>query len=78
MPPVTTNKITATGKVGPGLTETAIVYNNVLGLNFDYETMILFITYNYPNTKIAEYDLNSAATLTYTISSGVATVVVSS
>jgi len=77
MPALTLGKITVTGKEGPGLTETAQVYNNVTDLEFNYITMILFISYDYPNVKRAEVDLYDIATLTYTIANHAATIVAS-
>ena len=77
MPALTLGKITVTGKEGPGLTETAQVYNNVTKLTYDYLVMILFIEYDYPNVKRAEVDLYDIATMTYTIANHAATVVAS-
>lgn len=72
------NTITVTGKDGPGLSLTAQVFSDVVRLDFDYGVQVLFIHYKVNNdVKIAEIDLSSIATVTYTISLGSATITVS-
>lgn len=71
------NAITVTGKTGPGLTETAIVYNNITDLDFNLGSNVLTITHGLVNSRKTEVDLYSIATITYTVSAHVATVAVS-
>lgn len=73
------NKITVTGTLGPALAVTSLVFNNVQALDFKLVKGILEITYEDPigNTRITNFDLTLVTTVTYTISSGIATVVAS-
>lgn len=74
------NNITITGQLGPGVTTTSKVFDDVAQLNFRSDDEVLDIHYrDSGNTtiKIASYQLSNIATVTYTIASGSATVVAS-
>lgn len=73
------NNITVTSTTGPGLSLTSQLFNNVTNLNFDYLAGVLTITWNDPlqGSKKTAVSLSSITTVTYTISSGIATVVAS-
>jgi len=68
------NTATVTGKSGPGLTATAIVLNNVTDLDFQQSRYVIQIT---GDGYRAEFDAYNTATVTYTIASRNATVVIS-
>jgi hypothetical protein len=69
-----TNTATITGKAGPGLTVTATVLNNVTDIDFNLVGYVLTIT---GSGYRQEFDLYNTATVTYTISSKIATVTIS-
>lgn len=72
------DKITITGTLGPDIDVTSLIFNNVTELNFLIDRQVLEIKYNVQNTiKTVHFDLYTIATVTYTISSHVATVVAS-
>lgn len=73
------DNITVTGQTGPGLTVTSLVFNNIRELNFQIARSVLEIVYDDPvgNTKTTHFDLYTIVTVTYTISTHVATVTVS-
>ncbi len=72
------NNVTITGKVGPGITITAQLFNNVTNLEFDYVAGTIWISYNDNETiKRVSVQLTGTTTVTYTISSGIATVTIS-
>ncbi len=69
------NNITVTSVAGVAQAVTATVFNNVKGLNFDFVHEVLFID---TGNKVVEVSLSPPiATVTYTVSSNVATVAVS-
>ena len=67
--------ITVTGPTGPGKTLTAVVFNLVTRLEFDLAGQNLRIVSD--GGKNTNIDLNTIATVTYTISAHVATVTIS-
>jgi hypothetical protein len=69
------DQITVTSKTGPAIAVTAAVLTNVTDIQFKLDRQVLQIT---TNGQIKEFDLYLIATVTYTISSHVATVTVSS
>lgn len=68
------NTATVTGKVGPGLTLTTQVYNNVTSLEFKPVEGTLRIV---SDLGISYIDIYDDTTITYTVSSHVITVAVS-
>ncbi len=74
MPAPSTASITVTGQLGPGFTITSKTFRNVSSINFDIGKSVLTIGYD---NVFAEFDLYTIATVTYTISSHVGTVTVS-
>ena len=72
------SKVTYTGTVGPGITATAVVFNNVSRLNLDFSAKTGTIYYNNGDgPAIAGVTLNGVTTLTDTIASGNHTIVIS-
>lgn len=73
------NNVTITGKLGPGITTTALVLNNVRSITFDYDENTLTVSYVDASgaPKIQSWDLYGIATVTYSITSHIATVVAS-
>lgn len=68
------SQATVTAKAGPGLTATTILHPNVTNFNLQLGgKSMLFIE---SDLGKREYDINATATLTCTISSGNATLVV--
>lgn len=75
------NKITVTLPTGPGLTATAVVLDNIAGVNFRLraaggDKQVIEVQQENPN-RIAEFDFDSAATVVYTISGQNSTITVS-
>lgn len=68
------SQVTVTGKSGPGLTVTAVVLTNVSSLVFNLNAQVLKV---FCDQGQPEFDLYNTSTVTYTISSRVATVAVS-
>lgn len=74
------NNLTITGKVGPGTTVTSLIFTNVDEINFHLTDKVLEVKYftdGSNNLEIQHFDLAVEATVTYTISAGVATIVIS-
>lgn len=71
------SQITVTLDLGPDIANTAKVYSNVVDVDFQLDRKVLAIRQSDPN-KITEFDFANAATVTYTISGGNSTIVVSS
>jgi len=69
------NTATVTGKTGPGVTVTALVFTNPRQVNFDLNAQQLSVmdSIGYVST----FDLHATATITATASSGVFTFTVS-
>jgi len=74
------NKITYTGKIGPGNTVTSLVFNNVTSAVFNYEKQTLDITFsNNPNgiQMTRSVTLAGVTTITHSISGTTYTITVS-
>lgn len=67
--------ITITADVGPKLSVSALVITNVRSLHYDFPSDRLQITL--ADGTVQHYDYSTIATITHTISSGVATVTIS-
>jgi hypothetical protein len=67
--------ITVTADLGPGRSVAGIVFNNVRSLVYDFPGDRLIITLTDGRTRYFNY--SNIATVTHTISSGVATVTIS-
>ena len=68
--------VTATGVAGPGLTVTAQVFANVIGVRFDCVNNILELTQSDPN-RILQIAITAATTITATKSGSTYTFTVS-
>lgn len=68
------NNITVTGKIGPGLTDTSQLFNDITKVTFDIAEQVLIIA---QGSVITTFDLNGIATVTYSITSHIATLVAS-
>jgi hypothetical protein len=69
------SQATVTGKVGPGSTITSQVFSNLTEFSLlTWPKNVMFIT---SNNKRQDFDINATTTVTVTIASGVATIVVS-
>lgn len=68
------DNITITSVIGPGLAITAAAFQGIKSVTFDLERQVLTV---YTGLKTLDVSLSSITTVTYTISSGVATIVVS-
>lgn len=68
------NNITVTAKTGPAVQVTSLLINNVTDIDFQLASKILKVT---GDGGIKTFELYGVTTVTYTISSGIATVVVS-
>jgi hypothetical protein len=72
------HQITVTGKTGPDRTITAAVIPNVLGVDFQLNDKRLFVTTEQQaGDNIKEFDLSTITTVTFTVTGGNYTVVVS-
>ncbi len=69
------SQVTVTLPAGPALTATSLVITDVASINFDVARSVL--TVFKLNGSYKEFDFAGAATVTYTVSAGVSTVVVS-
>jgi hypothetical protein len=69
------NNITVTSKTGPALTVTAQVISNVRDIEFRLVDQVLKVTDI--NSKISHFDLYGTTTVTYSVTTHVATVAVS-
>lgn len=69
------SQITVTLPIGPGESAVAQVLTNVTDVDFQLDRKVLQVT---AGGKITAYDFSTAATVTYTISAGNSTIVVSS
>jgi hypothetical protein len=67
-----TGTATVTAKVGPGLTATAMVLNDVHGIDFNFAAGTVAIRYGDPE-KTQYFEYTDVATVTFTISAGVST-----
>ena len=67
--------VTITAPFGPGDAAVATVINGVRDIKFDIEQDVIFITES--DGKIRQFQYNTIATITYTISSGVGTITIS-
>lgn len=56
--------VTVTGKYGPELTATATVLSGVTSFSIDVESEVLTVFYS---SKVAQYDISAATTLTLTV-----------
>jgi len=70
------SQITVTGKTGPAQTVTSLVISNVLIVDFALAPKSV-LTVQDTSGKIREYDLAATTTITFTISAGVGTIVLS-
>lgn len=70
------DKVTITGRMGPGNTVTSLVLDDVEYLLFNLAAKILEVQYGEPE-KTQQFDINSTTTITDSISGGVHTWVVS-
>lgn len=62
---------TVTAKTGPDRTVTALVLNNVMGVDFQLSDKRLFVQVeNTGNDNIKEFDLTGVTTVTVAITSG--------
>ena len=71
---------TVTGTYGTGDTATAIAFANVQNLQFDLQRGMIYISYipaGGTMRKNVEFELDDIATITYTVSSNVATITIS-
>lgn len=68
------SQVTATGKMGPNLTLTAAVFNNVTQFDMNSDTNILSI---WQGTKATHVSISAATTVTCTVSGGQYTLTVS-
>lgn len=74
------NKITVTGNLGPGISETSVVYNNVSSVNFQIDRQVVQIYYledSSQNQRHVEFNLYGTTTVTYSISGHIATIAMS-
>jgi hypothetical protein len=69
------NQVTVTGKVGPGLTATTVLIENVKEFRVDTLNRVLFVTRT--DGKISAYDIDADTTFTVTVASATYTVAVS-
>jgi len=70
--------VTVTGQIGPGLTVTSLVLSNVTSISFLIASNVLRVVNVVGNTpKTTDFDLRTIATVTYSISSHIATITVS-
>lgn len=72
--------VTITGQTGPGITNTAIVLPNVTNIRFNIGGNTIEVTYTptgQGTSKTVFYQYSNIATVTYTISAGVATITIS-
>ena len=67
--------VTITAPFGPGDAAVATVINGVRDIKFDIEQDVITITE--ANGKVSTYQYDTIATITYTISSGVGTITIS-
>lgn len=67
---------TVTSKIGPGVTVTAQVLQNVVRVNYDLVGDTVEITQSDP-VKVTQYDLAATTTVTMTVSGGNWTVTIS-
>lgn len=65
---------TVTSKIGPGVTATALVFNNIRALNFDTQRGVVSVTQE--DGRVVDFDANATATVTATAASGVFTFVI--
>ena len=68
------SQATITGKTGPAATVTSLILTNLTKFNMDLANKVLFTV---SDQGQREFDLAATTTLTCTIASGVATIVVS-
>lgn len=73
------DKVTVTGKVGPDVTATSLVINDVTEFRIDTVSEMLFVKGSVGSgvVKIHEFDVGTATTMTVTISGKDWTVVIS-
>lgn len=73
------NKVTVTGKVGPDLSLTTKVFDNLNSISFNFDSQVILIDYIDSNNipSIVQVDLFGVTTVTYSISGHIATLVVS-
>jgi len=72
-----TATVTITGKIGPGLTDTALVFQGVTGINFNISDNTIEIIQAAKAEKHTFFDYDTIATVTYTISGDAATITIS-
>lgn len=70
---------TITGKIGPAVTLTTVVFNNVTKITLDTDNEVLTIDYVSPTLgpKIASIDVSAQTTWTLTVSGNTYTLTVS-
>ena len=71
------HQITVTADTGPGRQNTGVVLTNVNKVEFELDKKIARITREGGASNIAEYDLATVVTMTFTISGGNYTMVMS-
>ena len=67
---------TITGKTGIGVTVTALVCADVTDIDFQLAANVIRVTWGTPS-RVSFFDLDTIATVTYTIASHVATITIS-
>lgn len=64
--------VTITSTIGPGITATATVFTNVVGVEVDFEKNTLKVRHA-GGRLISYYDYSAIATITWTVASGAST-----
>jgi hypothetical protein len=67
---------TVTSKIGPAITVTAAVLQNVVNVEYDIAARVIRVKQSDPN-KITEYDYAATTTVTMTVSAGNWTITIS-
>jgi hypothetical protein len=73
---MSTGNATVTSTYGPGRSAVATVISDVKSCNFDIERDVLRLTTG-TNHVVQDFSYDALATITYTVSGGVATITVS-
>lgn len=72
-----TATVTITGKLGPGLEVTSLVFNDVTAVNFQIKNNTIDIEQEYKAQKHTIFDYDETATVTYVIAGDAATITIS-